>query len=191
MKNTALCCIIPALLVNFIAGCTTPATEPEISQMCENLIRVRNEVRIPVESELVAEIEADYTRRKEHLVSWKEREMKSWDDELRARLETLAADTKAAKPKKGEPDPKVALEEEYAKKKQIGADQFDSDIEALVPARELAIKAARDKVAAKKAEFEAARKDCIEKARTENISQPVAQCRIKASDPDTYWNKCR
>lgn len=188
--------LLTALLFG-LAGCFPAANDDELSQMCENLIRVRAEIRVPVESELIAEIEADYTRRKEHLVNWKAREMKSWDDELDARIKALPpagkAPKKAAATTDGEeaPPTRASLEAEYAKKKQIGAEQFDSDIEALAPAKDLAMKAAREKVESKTAEFAAAKKDCLDKARSTKVTRAQAQCRIKARDPDTYWNKCR
>ena len=55
--------LLTALLFG-LAGCFPAANDDELSQMCENLIRVRAEIRVPVESELIAEIEADYTAAK-------------------------------------------------------------------------------------------------------------------------------
>ena len=53
------------------------------------------------------------------------------------------------------------------------------------------MKAAREKIADKKAQRDEEVKKCVEEAKAEGPSQEVAQCRIKADSTDAYWNQCR
>ena len=86
---------------------------------------------------------------------------------------------------------KAKLNEDYAKKKEITSKQFDPDLQALGPNKEAAVKAAREKIADKKAQRDEEVKKCVEEAKAEGPSQQVAQCRIKADSTDAYWNQCR
>jgi hypothetical protein len=190
------------LTTMLLSSCQESASDDELNAMCDNLIKVRGEITIPDAAKLKADIEADFAAKKKHLEEWKAREMKSWDDELKSKLAALdkeEADKKGKKAKKkgakksedDEKDPKKQLQEEYAKKKSIGAAQFDKDIAALAPAKEEALSSIKDKIVKMQAEYDSAKQQCLKQAKSEGVSKKLAQCRINAQDKDAYWNRCR
>ncbi len=179
MKNlilTAVFCFVGTVVVS----CIPAATDAEIGQMCENLVGLRADGPLPVEKDLLASIDEDFKAQEKKLVDWRAKDLKGWDDELAAKLKEAESDEEKAK-----------LNEDYAKKKEITSKQFDPDLQALGPNKEAAVKAAREKIADKKAERDEEVKKCVEEAATEGPSQQVAQCRIKADSTDAYWNQCR
>ncbi len=191
MKTLALTAIALGALV--FCGCRPAATDDELKSMCTNLLTVRGEMNIPDDATAMAKIDADFQGREKHLVDWKARDMQHWDDELAARIAALPPEPKKkVKPKEGEVVvTRESLEAEYAKKKAIGAEQFDRDIAALAPAKEEAVKAMKEKLEVQRAAAQEQIDECLKQAKVEGVKQETARCRIAAKDVDTYWNKCR
>lgn len=173
-----------------LAGCQDAATDAELKKMCENLNKVRNGIKVVPEVTLTQEVNKDYLLKREKLVAWKAKDMKGWDDELAAKIVSLSKDNNL-KTNNGKPATKESLTADYAKKKEIGAKQFDADFDALEVAKKKAIGNVAEQVKQKRAQLDAVVTQCVAQARNEKISKALAQCRLAASDKDTYWNKCK
>jgi hypothetical protein len=161
-------------------GCIPEATEQEMKAMCENLVKLRGEIDLSDEAELIAEVEEEFKREAKRLKDWKERDLKGWDDELTAKLKALTDDAE-----------KESLKAEYEKKKQITASKHDPGIAALDGKKKAAIDAAKKKAVENRGLYAKAVEECVSKAKKEGVSQKVATCRIKANSTDAYWNACR
>ena len=177
--NKLAACVIMGLIAAAAVACDSPATDAELTAMCENLMALKSEGNIPTEAELIAKVEEDFEAREKKLLDWKAKDLAGWDKELEAKLEKAESD-----------EEKKTLEEEYAKKKKVTAEQFEPDIAKLVPDKKAAIEAARQKVVDLKAEADAELAKCIEDGRKEGINQRVAKCRAEAKTTDKYWNFC-
>ncbi|MBN2717883.1 MAG: hypothetical protein JXX14_18690 [Deltaproteobacteria bacterium] len=182
--------IATAMCVVCVSGCEPAASPDELRLMCENLVKVRAEVKVPTVEELTAELTAEYKAKEEKLLAWKERDMKGWDEDLAASLKRLEEDTDQ---NEDDTDAMTAekLKETFAKKKAIGAKQFDDDLLKLTIEKKARLAGVGDVVKEAQAQFDAKANECLEKAKTEKVSQSLAQCRIQAPDKDTYWNKCK
>ncbi len=161
-------------------GCVTEATEQEIQSMCENLVKIRGEVDLSSDAELIADVEASFKKEAKRLKDWKARDLKGWDDELAAKLKDIEDEEEKSK-----------LKEEYEKKKQITASKHDPGIDGLGAKKLKAIEAAKKKALENQALFKKKTEECVAKAKKEGVSQKVAVCRIKAKTSDAYWNVCR
>jgi len=173
-------CVLLLLASAVTTGCVAKATDQEIEAMCENLVKLRGEVNTDPVEKLIADVKESYQREEKRLEAWKARDLKGWDDELAAKLNDAKDDAE-----------KAALTEEYTKKKEVTASKHDPDIQALPGKMAAAIEEAKKKAEDNKAAFKAAVDECIGKAKTEGVSQKAAQCRIKATSTDQYWNACR
>ena len=197
MKSNGL--FILSIIATFmIMSCASTATDEEINKMCTNLEKVRGSITVPSKEDALKKINDDFSKKRAKLEAWKAKEMKGWDDELAAKLKELEeSDTgsKSKKVKKSDDEEKKPTPEElksaYAKKKEIGAKQFDADLANLPAQKKMAVEAVQQKIDSKQAELDASIKKCIEDAKKEGVSQKVAQCRIAAQNKDSYWNKCR
>ena len=161
------------------AGCASSASDAKLEAMCAHLFELRGGA-VPSEAEVVAEVEEDFAAKKKHLEDWKARDMKGWDEELAEKLAEAESD-----------EDEQALEEEYEKKKKIGADQFDQDIEELEPKKKEALAAAKAKNASLLEAREAEIKECVDGAKAEGVSRALAECRAEAESTDEYWNVCK
>ena len=161
-----------------------------MAQMCQNLTRVRGEVNVPTVSNLTKELNEEYARKEKKLLDWKARDMKSWDEELDARLKILT-DNPEEPDENGEPMTPEKLKEMYGKKKAVGAKQFDDDLLKLTVEKKEKLAGLEDIVREAQAEFDAKAAGCVAEAKKEKIPKALAQCRIAAPDKDTYWNKCK
>lgn len=164
----------------WVTACMPAATDDELNQMCDNLVKLRGEISKASEKELIAAEEERFKKEEIRLKEWKARDLKGWDEELEAKLAEAKKD-----------DEKEALKAEYAKKKAITASKHDPDINALDGKKKEAIEAAKKKAKENEADWEAAVQECIDKAKAQGITQKVAQCRITADSVDHYWNRCR
>jgi hypothetical protein len=164
----------------FAVGCIPNATDDELKQMCENLVKLRGDIDNSSEAQLIAAEEERFKKEAIRLEDWKARDLKGWDDELQAKLAGVEKE-----------EEKEALQAEYAKKKAITASKHDPGIAALDGKKKQAIEAAKKKAVENQAAWDGAVRDCTEKARQEGVSQKMAQCRITASSVDQYWNACR
>lgn len=186
-----ICFFVAAIMgAIFFSGCEPKASEEELKQMCETLTKVRGEVTVPSVGELTQEINQSYEQKEKKLLAWKARDMNGWDEELAAKLKDLETDTE----EKGDDEETMTpekLKEMYAKKKEIGAKQFDDDLLKLTVEKKNKLTGVEDVVKAAQAEFDSKTMECVKAAGTEQISKTLAQCRIAAPDKDTYWNKCK
>jgi hypothetical protein len=173
-----------------LSGCEPAASSDELTQMCTNLTRVRAEVKVPTVSDLTREVNEEYATKEKKLLDWKARDMRSWDEELAARLKILA-DNPEELDDAGEPMTPEKLREMYAKKKEIGAGQFDDDLLKLTVEKKEKLAGLEGIVRDAQQEFDSRIAKCIDDAKKEKISKSLAQCRIVAPDKDSYWNKCK
>lgn len=161
-------------------GCIQEASEQEIEAMCENLVKIRGEVDMSSEAELIAQVKESFKKEEKRLRDWKARDLKGWDDELEAKLKEAKDDAEKAK-----------LKEEYEKKKVVTASKHDPGIDGIGDKMKKSIESAKKKVVENQALYAKKVEECITSGKKEGVSQKVAQCRIKAENPDTYWNVCR
>ncbi|MBN2341763.1 MAG: hypothetical protein JXX29_10865 [Deltaproteobacteria bacterium] len=171
-------------------GCEPAATDDELKQMCVNLSVVRGEEQVPKSAELTAKVEADFTTKEKNLLAWKAKDMRGWDEELAAKLAKLDGGEEMTGDD-GAPATKESLKKLYAKKKDIGAKQFDDDLAKLADAKKNALSEVDGIVKEAQAAQDVKVKECMDAARKEAVSQSLAQCRIAATDKDTFWNKCK
>ena len=203
MKKFIVASTLGILMIS-LGACAPPATDQELNDMCVNLVKVRGEITVPDEADLNADIEADFQKRRKHLMDWKAREMKSWDDEMKRKLEILKEEEAAGKKPAGAAKPAAEGEEEaeesesvkalragYAEKKKVGSKQFDEDLSALGPALKDALAGVKGMIAKKQEAYDSSVKQCIAESKAEKITQEVAQCRINAQSSDEYWNLCK
>ena len=179
MKKTSFF-IVAAVVAFTLAGCEPEASEDELKLMCQNLVKVRGQANVPTVEALEKEVQAEFKTKEDKLLAWKERDMKGCDTDTE---EALDADSEPITPEKVKAD--------FAKKKAIGAKQFDDDLLKLTVEKKERIAGLGDIVAAAQADFEKITEECIAEAKKEKISQSLAACRISAPDKDTYWNKCK
>ena len=169
-----------SVVVLFAVGCIPKATDDELKQMCESLVKLRGEIDLSSEKELIAAEEERFRKEAIRLKEWKARDMKGWDDELAAKLAEVEKE-----------EEKEALKAEYEKKKQITVSKHDPGIAALDGKKKQAIEAAKKEAVENQAAYDGAVRDCSDQAKKEGVSQKVAQCRITATSVDQYWNVCR
>ncbi|MBN2525025.1 MAG: hypothetical protein JXR76_01440 [Deltaproteobacteria bacterium] len=185
-------CIFMLVLMcaGLFVACEPAATEAELKQMCENLTKVRGEAKVPTVADLTEKLTEEYAGKEKKLLDWKARDMKGWDEELLARQKRLT-DNPDETDDAGEPMTPEKLTEIYAKKKEIGAKQFDDDLLKLTVEKKEKLAGLGDIVAAAQKEFDTKTAECLTAAKSEKVSQSLAQCRINAPDKDAYWNKCK
>ncbi len=164
----------------FSVSCMPAATDAEIGQMCDNLVRLRDEIDMSTIKERVAKVEESYAREEKRLKDWLKRDIQAWDKELDVSLQELKTDEEKAK-----------LKAEYTKKKEVTKKQHQPGIEAIGPKKAAAIKEAKKKFEESQVEFKKAKEKCVADASKEGVTQKAAQCRIKATSKDQYWNLCR
>ena len=179
-RQTPLTYVLTVAIGIAAVGCVAKASDQEMQSMCENLVKLRGEINTDPAEKLIAEVKEEYQREEKRLKDWKDRDLKGWDDELNAKLASAADDAE-----------KAALTEEYTKKKEITASKHDPDIQALPEKMNKAIEAAKKKAEDNAAALKAAVTECVTQAKKEGVSQKAAQCRIKATTTDQYWNACR
>lgn len=161
-------------------ACIEKASEEQVKQMCENLVKMRGEVDTSSAEERVAKVTEKFVREEKRLTDWMERDLQGWDDELNGKLAEAKDD--------GE---KQKLTEEYANKKEATKAQHTPGIEELKPQKEAALKEAKAKAEEAKVEWSKAVDECLKGAAKEGTSREVAECRIGATTVDKYWNVCR
>jgi len=164
-----------------LGGCAPSATEPELKAMCENLAALRGEVDSRTLEERTAKVEEEFGKREALAQEQQEAALKGADGMLEADLQEAGDD---------EETKKAARAEHAATRKRLEQEGAD-EAAALKSDKEAALAEA-------KTAFEQAQKDlaealdtCMAEARNEGVTQPVAQCRIKAESTDAYWNQCR
>ena len=174
-----------------LTGCGKPAaSDAEINAMCRNLTRVRGEVRVPTRVELTADINDDFAMQQKDYSTLKARDQKGWDVEYAEALKALAKNP-VLRDYNGMPVSHATLEKRYEEKKANSAKKFDDDLLKLKQEKKTRLAGIDDVIAKKQKEFDAKTNACVTKARSQQISQQLAQCRIAAPDEDTYWNKCK
>lgn len=182
-------------------SCTPDATEQELKAMCENLVELRGEVKLIKLDEAIAEVEEDFAQREKNNKRAAEMEKEDWDVELEAKLKEMRAAMDAGASEDEDEDEEEeekpteediqALKEKYEAKKVETDKRYAERAKEFGPDKELGLKAVREKAEKAKAVFDKAVDECLAEAKQEAVTQPVAQCRAKATSRDEYWNKCR
>lgn len=162
------------------ASCISKATEDEVKQMCENLVRLRGEVELVTVSDAITVVEEDYKRRRQQLDTMKEQDIKDWDDELSAKL----ADAENE-------DEKAKLRKEYAERQKEVIARYEPQIVELEPSKKEAMERAKQRAKDSEMAWVSEVDRCVSSALEEGVNQTVAQCRITAESTDKYWNGCR
>jgi recombinational DNA repair ATPase RecF len=171
------------LLAVLAGGCLPAATDQEIEKMCENLVRLRGEADLTPVEERIAAIDKDIAARKAGLESRHAQTVEGLDRDLAARLAEIGEQAK--------PEDRAAIEQEIATRKADAETQRAEALSRLEPDREARVAEAREKLEQAKATAKTAIEDCAGKARTEGVTQKLAQCRAEAGSTDQYWNQCR
>jgi hypothetical protein len=164
-----------------LSGCAPAATDAELKQMCENLTALRGEVDSTTLEERTAKVEEDFGKREKLHHEQQEAALRGADAALKGALEA-AGDEEEAKKK---------AETEHAETRKRLEKEGADELAAIKTEKEAALAAAKEKAEAAQAELAEAVSKCVEEAQAEGVTQPVAQCRIKAESTDAYWNQCR
>ncbi len=191
-------------------SCVPQATDEELNQMCENLVKLRGKIELKPADALVTKIETDFADKKKRLGERQERDLKNWDDELAAKLKELEEKEakakeedkgKKKKKKKGKKDEaeeeedfaaqKKKLEEDYASRKEATKKKYAEELKKIGPEKDKAVADAKKKAGEAVGKKKEAVDKCVADAKKEGVFQEVAQCRIKATSTDQYWNVCR
>jgi hypothetical protein len=166
-----------------LAGCVPAASDQEIAQMCENLVKLRGEVDLtPLEQRLV-KIDEEFAGRKADI-----------EKRFASALEAVARETEARIAElggKATPEERDKIEQDGAARKAEAKVQQADALSKLDPDREARVADAKAK--SEKEEAAAAEKiaECTKKAKDEGVSQALAKCRAEADSTDKYWNRCR
>jgi hypothetical protein len=178
-RLTLLGLLLGSLVI--LSGCAPAATDAELKQMCENLTALRGEVDTTTLEERTAKVAEEFGKREKLHNDQQEAALKGADGALKGALEAAGEDEEAKK----------KAEAEHAEMRKTLEKEGADALTALKTEKEAALAAAKEKTEAAQAELAETVGKCIEEAKAEGVTQPVAQCRIKAESTDAYWNQCR
>lgn len=163
----------------WLASCAEPASEDEITQMCQRLGDVSAKADTPDEArKRVAKVTEDYETR-----------LKKLEAEKKETLGRLGAEEQAARTGTDvqKTEERSAIVDEFAKKTTTQTVEFDAKIKQMTLDRDEAVKKAQEAADAAEADWN----EIVFKCTGENASasKPVAQCRIAAASKDA-WEAC-
>lgn len=180
MNSRQACVPMCAILGVWTMSCMTPASEDEVTSMCTNLVKLRGQVAEPNAETIVSDISMKY-----------EQEAKSLNEDL-ARARRVLEDEMQTKLEEAKKDPgKEKIKAAYAAKLEALQTDHKPELAKVDAMKKEAIANAKKAAESNRAEWDNAVNECVEQARKEGVSQEIAQCRIKASSTDKYWNGCR
>jgi predicted RNA-binding protein with RPS1 domain len=164
----------------WLAACTEPATDAEIGQMCEHLIKLGGEFDATPAEVRVAKVEADFADQLKQLETSRDEAIKAIDTERDGKL---AAVTKE--------EEKAPITTEYDGKKAAKTTEFQGMIDKLNADKGEAVKKAQELAKSDADAAKAAVDKCVAENKGAGLSKPIAQCRMAVATTDEYWNKCK
>lgn len=164
----------------WLAACAEPASDAEIQQMCEHLIKLGGEFDATPAEVRVAKVTKDFSEQLKAVEEKRDSEIKAVEADREAKLATLKTD-----------EEKAAIAPEFDTKKTAKADEYKAMIDKLNADKADMVKKAEELA---KADADAA-KEAVDKCVAENkgigVSKELATCRIGVATTDEYWNKCK
>lgn len=166
-----------------LSGCLPKATDQEIEQMCENLVKLRGGADLTPLEERIARIDKELEARKGDIEKRYETEAEALARNLEGRLAELGEDATE--------EEQAAIEESDAERKAEAARNRDEALEHLGSDREQRVAEAGKRLEQGRSKAAAGIRECADEARAVGVTQKLAQCRIEATSTDQYWNLCR
>jgi hypothetical protein len=183
--------LIATIMVLFagltLASCAEPATEAEISQMCEHLIKIGGEFEAATAEVRVAKVEADFADQLKQIEAKRDEALKAID----AERDTKVAEVKNDKKNKDKGTAEAAITTEYDGKKTAKTAEFQAMIDKLGTDKADAVKKAEELAKADADAAKAAVDKCVAENHGLSLSKEIAACRIGVGTTDEYWNKCK
>jgi hypothetical protein len=163
-----------------LASCTEPATDAEIGQMCEHLIKIGGEFDGATAEVRVAKVEADFADQLKQIEAKRDEALAAVEKERAAKLGEVKKE-----------EEKAPITADYDAQKTAKTAEFQTMIDKLNADKADAIKKAQELA---KADADAA-KGAVDKCVAENngvgLSKEIVACRIGVATTDEYWNKCK
>jgi hypothetical protein len=164
----------------WLASCVEPATDAEIAQMCEHLIKLGGEFDATPVEERVAKAETDFADQLKQIEAKRDESVKAVDTERDAKLAGVKKD-----------EEKAAITTEYDGKKAAKTAEFQAMIDKLNTDKADAVKKAGELAKADAAAAKEAVDKCVAETKGIGLSKEIANCRIGVATTDEYWNKCK
>jgi uncharacterized phage infection (PIP) family protein YhgE len=166
-----------------LASCAEPATEDEVSEMCQHWGEISGKAAAVEEaSAKVAKMNEEYDAKLQQLKDESAKAVARIQEEQDAAL----AETKPQEQEKRAP-----IIADFAKKEAAKTGEFDGKIKQLSDEREAAVGKAKEAADAADTERNDAVNKCVTDGTRDGVSKQVAQCRIAAATADDYENKCK
>jgi len=188
---------LPSLLVAAgLFACSSPATDAQIEQMCNNKAKLEGVLRATSATEAAAKVNEEYVFKKKKLDEEEARDIKGLDDVLEVRLKELEQGELQLPedPEKSPEEIKESMKQDtiadIEKKKKPIREQYDRLREVLGPQREHALEQAKRYSAERKEKADEALAECGAAAKKKVPSAKLATCRIQAESTDAY-QACR
>jgi hypothetical protein len=180
MRGKVVLVVLFAWIGAMASSCVTPATEDELTSMCDNLVQLRGEISNPSVETIVSDVAVRFDAETKKLEESRMREQKVLNDELQAKLD--AAENEEEKTK---------LREEYSALLKDVAAKHEPGITAMNAKKKEAVADAKRQAQENQAAWNEAVNECVAQAQKEGVGQKVARCRMQAENTDKYWNGCR
>ena len=182
IKWATLVCIV---VFHFMGGCASKASDELLGTMCDNKLKVSGVLRGTVYEEEAKRITDEYKTKEDNLKAEMERDLKGMDDVLAGRLKAIESGEGEETDEQKEERIKAAKEDIEKKKKGI-TDQFEPLIKKLTPQRDYALNQAKEYVAKRQKEASESREKCVSEAKDAEVTEALANCRIKAGTVEVY-----
>jgi membrane protein involved in colicin uptake len=163
-----------------LASCTEPATDAEIAQMCEHLIKIGGEFEAATAEVRVAKVEADFADQLKQIEAKRDEALAAVDKERDAKLGEVKKE-----------EEKAPITAEYDAQKTAKTAEFKAMIDKLNADKADAIKKAEELAKADAAAAKEAVDKCVAENSGISLSKQIATCRIGVATTDDYWNKCK
>jgi hypothetical protein len=170
-----------------LASCAEPATEAEIGQMCEHLIKIGGEFEGAPADVRIAKVEADFADQLKQIEAKRDEAVKAVEAERDGKLGVLKDDKKI----KDQEAAAAAITTEYDGKKTAKTAEFQATIDKLGTDKADAVKKAEELAKADADAAKAAVDKCVAENNGAGLSKEIATCRMGVATTDEYWNKCK
>ena len=180
MKGTLVWAMLGMWALFCMSGCVTKATDEELENMCDNLVKLRGEIPKPSSARIESDITMQFKEKAKELTQSQENRISSLTEEMNQKIEVAATDQE-----------KATIQGEYGEKIEAVKAEIKPELEAMNAKKSEAIESAKSKVKESEAKWRTAVETCVADAKKESVSQKVARCRIDADSTDKYWNVCR
>ncbi len=180
MRKRMLSFILFAWVSALVSACVTKATDDELQDMCDNLVKLRGEIKKPSSATFESDISMKFEKKTQMLKASQESEQRRLNDEMKKKLEAVTDEAE-----------KANIMAEYEEKIAAVKADLAPEIASLNAKKSEEIESEKRKAEEGEAAWRLAVEACLNDAKRDAVSQKVAQCRIQADSTDKYWNICR